>query len=166
MAVLYKLYKNNNTRSGGFGQWYARAITSGTIDTDALAEIMQRNCTVKRSDILAVLAELVETTRDQLQNSVRVKLNGFGSFKIGLRTKGAAGPADFSASKNVVGMRVLFQPEAHVDAAHKRTQAFLQGARAQETAKNAVEAISHAPCRGNGVGGTPEAVSPPRRGDC
>ena len=41
---------------------------------------LQRNCTVKKADILAVLDELVETMRDQLQDSKRVKLDGFGSF--------------------------------------------------------------------------------------
>jgi hypothetical protein len=34
-----------------------------TINTRQLAEIIQRNCTVKKSDVLAVLDELVETLR-------------------------------------------------------------------------------------------------------
>lgn len=75
-----------------------------------------------------------------MQNSMRVKIDGFGSFKIGINTKGAATPADFTVGKNVVGTHVVFQPEAHLDANRHRAKVFLQGVRVQETAKNAVAA--------------------------
>jgi nucleoid DNA-binding protein len=38
---------------------------------------------------MAVLEELVEVMKDQMQDSKRVKLDGFGSFKIGIESKGA-----------------------------------------------------------------------------
>ena len=103
MPILYKLQQDNRKNSTNKGKWYARSVMNGTVSTNQLAEIMQRNCTVKRSDILAVLSELVETMQDQLQNSMRVKLDGFGSFKIGLKTSAANTAKDFNASKNVVG---------------------------------------------------------------
>ena len=74
MAVLYRLSQNKMSNSKANGKWFAQAVMTGTIDTDALAEIMQRNCTVKKSDILAVISELIETMQDQLQNSKRIKL--------------------------------------------------------------------------------------------
>ena len=50
MAVKYKIYQSN--RKDAFkGKWYARAVHDGTVTTDDLADIMQDNCTVKRSDI-------------------------------------------------------------------------------------------------------------------
>ena len=61
MAVMYKLYQNNRKDSKTKGKWYARAIHTQMTETDVLAERIQRNCTVKRSDVLAVLSELVET---------------------------------------------------------------------------------------------------------
>ena len=65
MAVKYRIYQSN--RKGTFkGKWYARAVHEGTVTTDELADIMQNNCTVKRSDILAVISELVETMSTQL----------------------------------------------------------------------------------------------------
>ena len=51
MAVLYRLSQNKMSTSKAKGKWFAQAVMTGTIDTDALAEIMQRNCTVKKSDI-------------------------------------------------------------------------------------------------------------------
>ena len=47
MAVLYRLSQNKMSTSKAKGKWFAQAVMTGTIDTDALAEIMQRNCTVK-----------------------------------------------------------------------------------------------------------------------
>jgi predicted histone-like DNA-binding protein len=118
--------------------WFARAVVTNVIDTNGLAEIMQRNCTVKKSDILAVLSELVETMTDQLQQSARVKLDGFGSFKIGIKGIASATVKDYSVSKNVKGLRVNFLPESSTDAAGNRTKQFLNGATVQEAPKNAV----------------------------
>ena len=139
MAVLFRLTKNNNKYNAAYGKWYAQSVMTETIDTDQLATIMQRNCTVKRSDILAVITELIETMQDQLQDSKRVKLNGFGTFKIGLSSTGADKASDFSASKNIKGLHVLFQPEVKYDSEGQRQKTFITGCSVQEAPKNAVE---------------------------
>jgi len=140
MPVLYKLHQEKNEKSKNYNKWYARAVMNGTVDLDTLAEIMQRNCTVKKSDIRAVLAELVETMRDQLQNSMRVKIDGLGSFKIGLRTKCAESATDFNVNQNIVGMRVNFVPEYNIDRkAKSAVYPLLTGAVIRETAKNDVD---------------------------
>ena len=46
MAVFYKLYQDNRRNSNHQGEWYARAVHTGTVDIDDLAEEMQANCTV------------------------------------------------------------------------------------------------------------------------
>ena len=88
MAVFYRLSQVTSPKQKGYGKWYPRAVMTTTVDTNELANIMQRNCTVKKSDIVAVITELIETMQDQLQDSKRVKLNGFGTFKIGLSGEG------------------------------------------------------------------------------
>ena len=120
------------------GKWYARMVPIGMIDTRGLAEIIQRNCTVKRSDVMAVLEELVDTMRDQLQDSKRVKLDGFGSFKIGITSKGARSAKAFTTSDNITGMHVVFTPERSTDTAGNRVKQFLQGAKCEELPENKV----------------------------
>ena len=141
MAVLYRLAKNNNQYNSGYGKWFAQAVMTGTVDTDALATIMQRNCTVKKSDILAVITELIETMQDQLQNSKRVKLNGLGAFKIGIENTqgGAENAADFNVGKNIKGLHVLFQPEVKTDSSGQRQKTFISGCTVQEAPKNDVD---------------------------
>lgn len=139
MAVMYKLYQEMKEASKFKGKWYARAVMTDVVDTDMLADRIQRNCSMKRSDVRAVLTELVEVMSDELQASHRVRLDGFGSFKIGLATKPADTAKDFSAAANIVGMRVNFMPETHISRANRtRSKMFITGATVKEMPEYAV----------------------------
>ena len=150
MSVFYRLSKVTSPKAKGYGKWYPRAVITQTVDTDALATIMQRNCTLKKADIVAVISELIETMADQLQDSKRVKLNGFGSFKIGIRGEGADSAADFSTSKNIKGLHVLFQPEVKTDGSGLRQKTFITGCSVQEAPKNDVDTTKPANSGSNG----------------
>lgn len=131
MALLYKIVRDNRKNSGNL--YYGRAVQLQMVDTNALAEIIQRNCTVKKSDVLAVINELIEVMTDKLQNSCTVKLDGFGTFKIGLKTVGADKAENFSITRNVKGLRVNFISTGKKDqATNKVERTFLQGATLQK----------------------------------
>jgi len=144
MAVKYILKKltrnfNDGRKDSANNKYFARAITLGTVETEELANIIQKNCSMKKSDVIAVLSELVEVMTDKLQESYAVKLNGFGTFKIGITSKGADDPTQFSVANNIVGTHVNFLPAYTVDSATgKRTKALLEGVKCSETAKNTV----------------------------
>ena len=157
MSVLYRLSKVTSPKAKGYGKWYPRAVITQTVDTEQLAAIMQRNCTLKKADIVAVISELIETMADQLQDSKRVKLNGFGSFKIGIRGEGADSAADFSTSKNIKGLHVLFQPEVKTDGSGLRQKTFITGCSVQEAPKNDVDTTKPANSGSNG-GGSNEPI--------
>ena len=150
MSVLYRLSKVTSPKAKGYGKWYPRAVITQTVDTEMLATIMQRNCTLKKADIVAVISELIETMADQLQDSKRVKLNGFGSFKIGIRGEGADSAADFSTSKNIKGLHVLFHPEVKTDGSGLRQKTFITGCSVQEAPKNDVDTTKPANSGSNG----------------
>ena len=112
MSHLYKMVKNTNEKmTGAYNKWYARPVYNGTVDLDWIAERIQRNSTAKKSDAKAVLTEMVEVITDALQNSQRVKIDGFGTFKIGISTRGVENIGDFSMSEHLKGARVMFTPE-------------------------------------------------------
>lgn len=139
MAVFYRLYQNNQENFANKGKWYARAVNTQTVETNDLAERIQRNCTAKKSDVLAVLTELVEVMQDELQASHRVKLNGFGSFKIGIRTLPADTAKDFTVAQNVKGLHIIFQPDVRTAADKTRVRTFLTGCTVKEAPKNDVK---------------------------
>ncbi len=132
------MHQDQSTGTKRSGKWYARAVPTAVIGTRQLAEIIQRNCTVKRSDVVAVIEEMVEVMKDQMQDSKRVKLEGFGSFKIGIQSKGAQTAAKFSVAEHVTGLRVVFMPERTKDSSGNRSKQFLQGARVEELPLNTV----------------------------
>lgn len=130
---------SDGRRDSANGKWYARAIYNGTVTTGQLADVIQKNCSMKKSDVLAVLTELSEVMTDKLQDSYAVKLNGIGTFKIGIQSRGALEAEGFSVSKHIKGTHVNFMPEYTIDTAtKKRTKALLDGVKISETAKNAV----------------------------
>ncbi len=131
MALFYKIVRDNRVDYDHL--FYARAVQTNTINTEGLAEIIQRNCSMKKSDVVAVLTELVEVMTDQLQNSNVVKLDGFGSFRLGLKTVGAETEDLFTVNKNIVGLRVNFLAEGKRNPATNKVQrVFLNGCRLQK----------------------------------
>ena len=147
MAVLYKLYQDNRSNATYPGKWYARAVHNNVTDLNAIAALIQRNCSLKKSDVIGVLTEMVEVMRDELTSSNIVKLDGLGTFRVGLSTKPADTAAAFTPAKNVVGYRVNFLPEAKLaatsvatDGKLKRTlvKNLIEGVTCKEATKNAV----------------------------
>ena len=136
MAHLYKLVQNNNEHmTEAYQKWYARPVYTGTLDLDGIAERIQRNSTAKKSDAKAVLTEMVEVITDALQASQRVHINGFGTFKIGMSSKGADDVKKFNILENLKGVHVLFQPETTVDSGtKKRVRGMTSGIVFQNTA--------------------------------
>ena len=129
MAIKYRMYQS--TQEGVTkGKWYGKAVVDEVVDTDTLAELIQRNSSMKRSDVLAVLTELSEVLRDQLLAGNRVKIEGLGSFKVGFSSKPADERKDWMPQTHITATRINFQPET-VDqiAGGKRTRsaAALQG---------------------------------------
>ncbi len=130
MAVNYKVYqskRNDDTK----GKFYAKVAHNETVNIKKIAQIMQANCTVKYSDILAVLTELSEVMKDEIQRGNKVKIDGLGTFKVGISTRAADSAKEFTAA-NITNTRVLFLPEGTVDATGKRVKSLLAGMKVKE----------------------------------
>ena len=109
--LFYKLYQNNNSNSKSFGKWFGRAVTTEKVGIDVISQRMQDSCTVKRSDVKAVLEELGSTIKDIVQDSKRVEIPGLGCFKLSINTSGEDNKDEWTPVSNVKRVKVLFQPE-------------------------------------------------------
>ena len=107
----YIRYQNNNRMSKAYGKYYLKPVVSGETSTEELAEIIQRNCTAKYSDVLAVLKELSEVMTDQLGAGMRIRLNGLGTFQLRTQYANGALTADEATPLNFSRTSVLFKPE-------------------------------------------------------
>lgn len=109
MPILYVTYQDK--RKNGTQLFYGRAVHPTTIGLDTIADRIQQNCSMKKSDVRAVLSELVEVMNYELSNSNKVKIDGLGIFYVNLRSSGAIADEDYNANQNVKGIRIRFLPE-------------------------------------------------------
>lgn len=136
--LFYKLYQEKRKESVNKGKWYARVKHLGTLTTEDLIEEIEKLCTVTDADAVAVIRALIYTMNDKLRNGYALKINGMGTFKIGLETIPADTPEEFSAQKNIVGSRMNFQPEVHYNGDHVRIRKFLSDLSVAELPLNTV----------------------------
>ena len=106
-----KLKNNNRLNTASYGKYYATAVyDSHFVETDEIADYIQRQASVKKSDIKAVLQELGEAMKHFFEMGQKIKLEGIGILKVGFSSIGVAKAEDCGAS-TITTRRVLFQPE-------------------------------------------------------
>ena len=111
MSQKFTKLQNKNDESTAFGKWFATAVyDQHFIETEELANYIQQQASVKKSDIKAVLDELGGAMKHYFELGQKVKLEGIGIFKVAFSSIGTTEKADCGA-QNITVRRVLFQPE-------------------------------------------------------
>ena len=106
-----KTQNKNQYNPKSYGKYYATAVYDNHfIGTEELADFIQRQASVKKSDIKAVLQELGEAMKHFFELGQKIKLDGIGIMKVGFSSIGVAKKEDCTAS-TISTRRVLFQPE-------------------------------------------------------
>ena len=112
MSQKFRKIQNKNDESTAYGKWFATAVYDQRfIETEELAEFIQTQASVKKSDIKAVLDELGGALKHFFELGQKVKLDGIGIFKVGFSSIGTATKDDCGA-QTITTRRVLFQPES------------------------------------------------------
>ena len=111
MSQKFIKSQNKNSFSQAFGKYFAQAVYDNHfIGTEELSDFIQRQASVKKSDIKAVLQELGEAFKHFFEMGQKIKLDGIGIFKVGFSSIGVAKLEDCGA-QTITTRRVLFQPE-------------------------------------------------------
>ncbi len=94
-----------------FGVWYPTAVTVGNpVPVKKVAKRLSQMCTVTYADVMAVLGELPGVMADYMAQGKSVRLDGLGTFRYTLATKGVETEAEFDFQKQVRAVRVQFIP--------------------------------------------------------
>ena len=111
MSQKVQKYMNTNELSKNYGKFYLRPVYDDRfITTNDLADFIQTQCTVKRSDIKAVLDELGAGFKHYFELGQKIKLDGIGIFKVGISS--ACSDTELGCTAALVKKaRVNFQPE-------------------------------------------------------
>ena len=111
MSQKFIKSQNKNHDSQAYGKYFAQAVYDNHfIGTEDLSDFIQRQASVKKSDIKAVLQELGEAFKHFFEMGQKIKLDGIGIFKVGFSSIGVAKIEDCGA-QTITTRRVLFQPE-------------------------------------------------------
>ena len=111
MSQKFIKTQNNNSYSSVFGKYFAQAVYDNHfVETEQLAEFIQTQASVKKSDIKAVLDELGAAMKHFFEMGQKIRLDGIGIFKVGISSTGVDKLADCTAA-TITTRRVLFQPE-------------------------------------------------------
>ena len=111
MSQKFIKSQNKNSSSQAFGKYFAQAVYDNHfVGTEELADFIQRQASVKKSDIKAVLQELGEALKHFFEMGQKIKLNGIGIFKVGFSSIGVTKLEDCGA-QTITTRRILFQPE-------------------------------------------------------
>ena len=103
-------YKKQHNQK--YGVWYPTAITVGQpVATKKVAQRLSAMCTVTYADVMAVLGELPGVMADLMAQGKSVRLDGLGTFRYTLSTKGVTEETDFDFQKQVRAVRVQFVPQ-------------------------------------------------------
>ena len=106
-----KTQNKNSFNQKSYGKYYAQPVYDQKfIETDEIADFIQTQATLKRSDIKAALDELGAAMKHFLEMGQKIRLSGIGIFKVGFSSIGVTDPANCTAA-TITSRRVLFQPE-------------------------------------------------------
>ena len=112
MSQKFIKVQNKNSKSEAFGKYYAKAVyDKNFVETDQLADYIQQQASVKRSDVKAVLDELGGAMKHYFELGQKIHLDGIGNFKVGFSSIGVTNEDDCGAS-TISTRRVLFKPES------------------------------------------------------
>ena len=106
-----KTQNKNSFNQKSYGKYYAQPVYDQKfIETDEIADFIQTQATLKRSDIKAALDELGSALKHFLGMGQKVRLKGIGIFKVGFSSIGVTKLEDCTAA-TITTRRVLFSPE-------------------------------------------------------
>lgn len=99
-------------------RYYANAQSSGVQSLEDMSKVIEKNCTLTSTDVMAVLHAMDEVMRDQLCNGQIVRIGDLGFARLSLSSKGCDVEKDFDASL-IKSAHVIFTPSPNTRKALK-----------------------------------------------
>ena len=164
MAQKFIKSKNNNNQSTAYGKYFATAVYDEKfITTEQIADFIQQQCSIKKSDIKAALDELGGAMKHFFELGQKIRLDGIGIFKVGFSSIGVNKIEDCSAA-TITERRILFQPETERVVVGQTTnkegkivqkyvvaKSLIKDVLFEETHENAMKNASSTPSTGSGT---------------
>lgn len=111
MPVLYKLKKNNNRESNGYGKIYAKLVKLKTMTYKELCKHMSEHNSIYGEDVCSGVAiKLQNCILEQLLEGRKVEFGDLGTFYLSMKSAGADTEDDFNVNSDITGLYLRFTP--------------------------------------------------------
>jgi len=111
--MLVDVYKNRNTASKTYGQFYGRVFNRETLSLKGFAKHMtEHGKRLSEEELVLFLKQVVSCMKELIVQGQPVKLEGLGTFYPSLECKGTSTPQSFDPLVNIIGVHMNFRPEA------------------------------------------------------
>lgn len=112
MAIKYRISRRRDNMNPDGGKLFMhQAISSGEIDLERLAHEISNECTLTKTDVVAVLTALGGKMKQHLEEGKTVSLENIGRFKIGFKSKSHP-DKKMLRKKEISKFHINFQPTA------------------------------------------------------
>lgn len=110
MAIQIEEYKNMNTASKTYGQYYGRTVDNPPLTLDELVEHMaNHNTPYSPGCIKGVLTDMVKCIRHLLLDGNNVKIDNLAIFKAHIESAGAPTLIDYDLGTHVKSIKLWAQ---------------------------------------------------------
>ena len=109
--ILYKLVKNNNSKSTAYGKWYARAVSNETLTFKQFIEhVISHGSVYDRGTVTGILTQMLDCLKELILDSKKVKFGDFGTFYASIRSTGAMEIDKYNVTEYIKGVSLRFLP--------------------------------------------------------
>ena len=125
--LKYQIYKSMLKDSPSYGKYYARIVSSGTLDVKGLAEHMAKhNTPFSPGTITGILTDAISCIKELALDGKRITLDGLVSIGLSITHKmGAASADEFSVAKCVDKVKLVAMGVGEFSSSLLTTQAKL-----------------------------------------
>lgn len=110
MTLKYRMIQRVNPRSlSEPRKYYAKAVNRGDVTLRQLAKEIADISTVSSVDTMAVIESLIQLIPKHITQGETVRLGEFGSFSIGISSKGCNSEDEFN-SNMIKNLKIYFRP--------------------------------------------------------
>ena len=120
MTFKYKLVQRKDFSEGAGPDaklYYAQALNNGTVSFEELCENIAEESALSSADVKGVFDRLVRQLKTHLQNGRTVAIDGFGSFRQTVGSRGSIQEEDFDAATMMKKPRIVFTPSKDLKSA-------------------------------------------------
>ena len=113
MAIKVRKIQRRNPLDLTQSKWYLTQEKAGTVGLQNIAKEIQERSSLSLGDVQNVLSNLVEILPLFIKLGQTIKLDGFGSFRVSVKSDGVATAEELSAH-SAKGIKLIFLPSVEL----------------------------------------------------